>query len=76
MRKRRDNAQLPSIADKNIQFLPALENRAAQAIQRIKIAQVTRHEGCFIAQFANVVVEFFQRALCSGQRNHMRALTC
>ena len=73
MGKRRHRPEHAGIANENIELAPAFENRGAEAVERLEILEVARHQGRFASRAPDRIVEFLERALGAGERDHMGA---
>ncbi len=73
MGERRQRPEHAGVADECVELAPALEERGAEPVERVEIGEVAGNERRFAAQRANLVVEFFKRALGARERDDMRA---
>ena len=70
---RGDGAEHAGIADQPVELAPALEDRRAQPVDAVAVAQIERHERRFAAGRLDVVVEFFETAHRARDGDDMRA---
>src|ERR1700694_4604952 len=73
MPERRGGAGDAGIADEDVELAVALVQRRAKPGDAVEVGEVERHQGRAAALFPNLVVELFEAALRSCDRNHMRA---
>ena len=77
MVQRGEDAENAGVADKGVEPAPAAIKRFAKPVDRGEVPQIHRRERCgrfdVGAEGADLVVELLERALRSGERNHMRA---
>ncbi len=71
-----NRAKDASICNENIEFTPALMNRAAETINRFHIGNVERNERGGATDLTNFVVKFFQTANSTCDGDHMSAALC
>ena len=70
------HAQLSGIGHQPVQRAPALEDRRAQPVDGVAIAQVERYQRCRRPQVLDFIVEFLEPAHRAGHGYHMRAALC
>src|SRR5712692_4744833 len=73
MPERRGGAGDPGIADENVELAVALMQRSTKPCDAVEVGQIERHQGRSSAIPADLVVEFFEAALGSRNRNNVRA---
>src|SRR5713226_9497311 len=73
MPERRGGTGDAGIADENVELAMTLMQRRAKPGDAVEVGEVERHQGRAAAVFSDLVVELFETALRSGNRNHMRA---
>ena len=73
MGDRREFAEHARIAEQDIELAPALVDRGAEPVDRVEILDVHRHQCGRRSLGANLVVEGFERALCTGQSHDVSA---
>ena len=74
MGKRRHLAKRSGIADENVEFLPAFENRSTKPVNAVKVADVKRHQSGCSADCLDGIIQLFQPALGACDSDHVRAL--
>ncbi len=76
MAERRGGAGDAGIADENVELAVTFIERRAEPGDAVEIGQVERHQCRAAAVLADLVIEFFEAALRSRHRDHMRAGLC
>src|SRR3977135_2496868 len=73
MSKRRGGPGDAGIADENVELAVTFVQRGAKPCDAVEVGEIERHQCRAAAILADLVVEFFEAALGSRQRNNMRA---